>query len=280
MKAEAERKARLRLLKFLKAGPASVRPAAGGSRQLLLDGDERGTVSAPLQVLSKMLAEGVLSRQGATLSLAGNGADMATAGADRPQRGGKLCVEAIDLGSGPSDCLVNHAESPLSQLARLKARDGRPFLSRVEFEAGERLRTDYTRGLIMPRMGANWEASVSSGRRAGGIADLTDAALAARRRVDAAIAAVGPELSGVLIDVCCFLKGMELVETERGWPVRSAKVVLKTALGVLARHYAPPARYGSGRSMLHWGADDYRPSLAAEASSQAGLRPRPPARPA
>ena len=131
-----------------------------------------------------------------------------------------------------------------------------------EFRAGERLRADYTRGQIMPRLGANWVASVSSGRRggAGGGADLTDAVLGARQRVDNAIAAVGPELSGVLIDVCCFLKGLELVESERGWPVRSAKVVLKAALATLARHYSP-VKERERPCVLHWGAADYRPSI-------------------
>ena len=73
----------------------------------------------------------------------------------------------------------------------------------------------------------------------------------------------GPELSGILIDVCCFLKGMETVEMERGWPVRSAKIVLKTALGVLSRHYNPDSgRARRQRQMLHWGAADYRPSIS------------------
>jgi hypothetical protein len=112
-------------------------------------------------------------------------------------------------------------------------------------------------------MGANWVASVSSGRRDGGVAELTDAALAARIRVDHAIRAVGPELSGILIDVCCFLKGMETVEMERGWPARSAKIVLKTALGILSRHYNPDSgRAARPRQMLHWGAADYRPSIS------------------
>ena len=49
---------------------------------------------------------------------------------------------------------------------------------------------------------------------------------------------------------------------ERGWPVRSAKIVLKSALGVLSRHYNPDSgAEPRQRQMLHWGAGDYRPSI-------------------
>ncbi len=119
--------------------------------------------------------------------------------------------------------------------------------------------------MIMPRLGANWESAVSSGKRragSGGAVELTDMALAARMRVEKALDAVGPELSGVLIDVCCFLKGLERVEAERSWPARSAKIVLKTALAALARHYFPPAGGRDARArILHWGAEDFRPEL-------------------
>lgn len=139
---------------------------------------------------------------------------------------------------------VNLAESPLSALARIKGRGGDLFLEPSQVEAGERLRSDFTRGQMQPSLGQSWEP-VRAGRQpgsVGGAAELTDAAMAARGRVDAALAQVGPELSGVLVDVCCFLKGLAEVERERQWPARSAKLMLRTALAALARHYAVPRR--------------------------------------
>jgi hypothetical protein len=170
-------------------------------------------------------------------------------------------------GAGPGHrAIVNQDESPLAWLRSRKGRDGRPFIDAAAFAAGERLRADFTRGQMMPRVTANWTATVARGRRdgSGGAAEFTEATLAARQRVKRAIEDAGPELAGLLIDFCCFLKGIEEIEKERQWPARSAKVVLKLALSVLARHYglAPKAR-GLPRSMgvRHWGTDDYRPTI-------------------
>jgi len=130
--------------------------------------------------------------------------------------------------------------------------------------AAERLRRDFEIGQLRPRVTANWSAAVNSGRRAGDgseIANLTDMALAARMRFDHAMREVGPDLSGVLIDVCCFLKGLETVERERQWPARSAKLVLKIALASLARHYGlEEAASGRGEScaIRRWGAEIVR----------------------
>ncbi|WP_420408872.1 DUF6456 domain-containing protein [Hoeflea sp.] len=139
---------------------------------------------------------------------------------------------------------VNDLESPLAALARLRGRDGNAFLAPDLVEAGERLRADFTRGNMMPSIGQSWEPvrADRSGRHSPGANELSDAALSARCRVEDAIAALGPDLSGVALDACCFLKGLSLIERERQWPARSAKLMLRTALAALARHYAAPRR--------------------------------------
>ena len=259
-------KAQLRILKFLAVGTVEARPAAGEGA-MLLERDDGVCIAADCVALHVLASAGLLVRAGAALRLSATGTaalGRAAAGKDpyREQHG-EIAPQRFDTSDGWIVADVNLSESPLAQLARRRARDGAPFLAEAEWRSGERLRADYTRARIMPRLGANWQAAIASGRRdggAGGIAELTDAALAARQRVERAIDAVGPELSGVLIDVCCFLKGLETVEMERGWPVRSAKIMLKSALAALSRHYEPPPPNRT-RRILHWGTEDYRPRL-------------------
>lgn len=163
--------------------------------------------------------------------------------------------------------LVNRNESPVGQLARRRDRSGKPLLQPCQVTAAERLRADFERGQLQPAITANWSATASSRRRSGGsggIGDLTDAGMAARTRFDRAITGVGPEFSGLLIDVCCFLKGLERIEHERLWPARSAKLVLQLALAALARHYGlSETAAGAERSRMirSWGADGYRPKI-------------------
>jgi uncharacterized protein DUF6456 len=172
-----------------------------------------------------------------------------------------LTCDGIETAEGRVGITINAAESPLAWLARRKGRDGRALIEPIQLQAGERLRADVTRAQMLPRITANWTSSVAQDRRgaAGGrAATFTEAVIAARQRVRHALDAVGPEFTGLLLDVCCFLKGLEDVERERGWPPRSAKVVLQLGLDRLARHYgyAAEARGAARAAVRTWLAPD------------------------
>ncbi len=142
-------------------------------------------------------------------------------------------------------------DSPLRWLRSRKDRNGRPLIDNAQYEAGERLRADYGFAQLGPRVTANWSCSVPQARAGrdatATAADVATAILDAKSRVIDALTAVGPEISGVLVDICCERKGLEEAEKEHGWPQRAGKVVLQIALTRLAKHYgliadSPPAR--------------------------------------
>jgi len=141
------------------------------------------------------------------------------------------------------------------------------MIDAAQFAAGERLRADFTRAAMTPRIGANLTSPVAHGRRGGGesAANYSDLVIAAKQRLDQALDAAGPEFSGLLLDVCCFLKGLETVERERGWPRRTSKIVLGLALDRLARHYGVATKItGKERAPLRsWQAEDARPTMDA-----------------
>lgn len=169
----------------------------------------------------------------------------------------------------------NLAESPIAWLFNRRDSDGNPLISEAQFNAGEKLRADFWFAQMSPRVTQSWSlsATAGAGRRCapGTGVELADNVVAAGERVRRALAAVGPELSGILIDVCCHLRGLEEAERRAGWPQRSGKIVLGVALSALARHYgfaAPvPAAKGPAR-VRHWGASGYRPSI--DGSEEAG----------
>ncbi|MGB2933460.1 MAG: DUF6456 domain-containing protein [Methyloceanibacter sp.] len=201
------------------------------------------------------------------------------AGAADPfrQQHQRRAVKLREVDGARRQVMVNETESPLGWLKGRKDRAGRPLLSDPQYEAGERLRTDYWFAQLNQRVTANWSALAPSdrSRRAAppDAASLRDNVIAAKERVSRALKAVGPELAGVLIDVCCELKGLEEAERNQGWPQRAGKVVLQIALSRLARHYgfertdAMRGRDG-GRRVRHWGSVDYRPTLDAWRSTE------------
>ncbi|ABQ60350.1 hypothetical protein P053_02270 [Brucella abortus 01-4165] len=252
--------AETRIIRFLKQGGCELQDSVRETHALLVG--EQGTIAASRLEIERMRKAGTIQCDGQRIALS-------AMGRKRPKEQKKPTLTAASVRETyeiePGEKVeINPAESPLAMLYRRRNADGRAFISEDEFRAGERLRADFTRGSLMPSVTSRWDVQAGSGGHygAGGMAELTDIALASRIRVERALEAVGPELSGILIDVCCFLKGLETVERERQWPVRSAKVLLKAGLAMLHRHYNPP-REGERRrgAVLHWGAEDYRPEI-------------------
>ncbi len=172
-----------------------------------------------------------------------------------------LAQRQIETEFGRSSVTVDEAESPLAWLARRRGRSGRALIEAHQLQAGERLRAEFTRANLLPRTTSNWASPIASDRRGSGgerATSFTETMIAARQRVHLALDAAGPEFSGLLVDVCCFLKRLEDIERERIWPARSAKVVLQLALERLARHYgyAGEARGGARAPVRTWLAED------------------------
>ena len=178
-----------------------------------------------------------------------------------------LCV-ANDLAPATPTPRRNDAESPLAWLHHRLDKAGKPLVDAIQFDAGERLRADLFFAQMTPRVTSSWsDVPQSSGSRAapGAGLDMSDFLVAARQRVSSAIDAVGPDLAGILIDVCGHLQGLEAIERREKWPQRSAKLVLQKALNALARHYgllAPESAVSLiTRRSRHWGAQDFRPRI-------------------
>ena len=157
----------------------------------------------------------------------------------------------------------------LSWLHRRRDKSGQRLISHEELAAGEKLAADFHAAMMQPRVTASWSGAVSSRREKRGPpgfgAEVPDRVIAAKRRFEAALLAVGADHAGLLIDVCCFEKGLSDVEKAAGWPQRSGKLVLQIALRQLARHYGliqddAAAVHGVGR-LRHWGAAGYRPEI-------------------
>ena len=126
---------------------------------------------------------------------------------------------------------VNLAESPLGWLR------ARGHVSGRQFDAGEQLRADWERAQLAPSVTMRWDAAPGGRTASDSALGPTEAQIAARRRFDSAIAAVGAGLTDILWRVVCSGEGMREAEQALGWPARAGKLVLCLALDRLADHY-------------------------------------------
>jgi hypothetical protein len=146
---------------------------------------------------------------------------------------GHAADAAAQGGRAPRSVTVNRAESPLGWLV------ARGLVSQRQFDAGERLRSDWERAQLAPRITLSWDAAPVARGRGGASAgsDLNGAQIDAKRRFEGAVSAAGPGLADILWRIVCAGEGMRDAETALGWPARAGKLVLTFALDRVADYY-------------------------------------------
>jgi hypothetical protein len=231
-------------LRFVKAVIAGAEVREAG------DGVEAAGAALSVDALRALVADGVLRTDGRPL----------------PETRGWLKRQLLDEDAfaaqhrlelvTPEGLRLNLEESPL---ARLAAGDT-PFLASHQVEAGERVRRLCERAQLQPRVTMSYSAARTAGRKGSAAAhDLTDLAAESRRQLSALHEALPADCAGVVLDVCGLLKGLQQVESERGWPRRSAKLVLRIGLEQAAKVFGIGAvAVGGGARAQMWGE---RPSV-------------------
>ena len=158
----------------------------------------------------------------------------------------------------------NLKEGVLSQLAI--GRKGVPaFMQQHHLEAASRFQRLVETAQMRQRTTMSYDptrASTKSGDVAGGGIDLSDSAIDAREALNACLKALPSDCAGIVMDVCGLQKGLQLIETERRWPRRSAKLILRVGLEQVANHFGlmPVATGVSNSKSLHWMEPDARAS--------------------
>jgi hypothetical protein len=224
-----QRGAERRFVRLVLAGAMLERQGRGVSARR-----NRVAVTLDDDAIAQLVHAEVLSGRGAALA-AGPAARawltrtaLAEGGALPAAR--QACEEIVPAGEG----WLNLAESPLARLARPSGAEP-AFLAPHQAEAGERLRRLAERARMNPRVTLSYDPTRLPGRGGGTAGEVADSALDARRRLGDLLADLPDEMAGVALDVCGLLKGLQQVEQERAMPRRSAKLVLRLALELLAR---------------------------------------------
>lgn len=131
---------------------------------------------------------------------------------------------------------ANLAPSPIAWLSGRRDAAGRPWIERAERAAAERLAADAEIALAGPSLTMRWDALPRSGGGSAARVEPGDRALAAARRVEAALAACGPARRMVEA-VCIQASALQAAEQGLGLRRRQGKAVLKAGLKALAAHY-------------------------------------------
>lgn len=131
---------------------------------------------------------------------------------------------------------ANLGQSAVAWLARRKDADGQPWLGIAQVAAAARLGLDAETAARGPSLTLRWDALPRAGGGSAVRAEPGDPAMAAARRVEAALAACGAARSMVEA-ICIRASALQAAERDLGLRRREGKRLLRDGLTALANHY-------------------------------------------
>ncbi len=161
-------------------------------------------------------------------------------GAEAPEPGRPGLIEGtrtVMEGDGrPVARRANLGQSAVAWLARRRDADGRPWLGAAEVAAAARLGLDAETAARGPSRTLRWDALPRAGGGSALRAEPGDPAMAAGRRVEAALAACGAARPMVEA-ICLRASALQAAERDLGLRRREGKQLLRAGLVALAGHY-------------------------------------------
>ena len=131
---------------------------------------------------------------------------------------------------------ANLGQSAVAWLAQRKTSDGQPWLDAAQVAAAARLGLDAEMAACGPSLTLRWDALPRAGGGSAVRAEPGDPAMAAARRVEAALAACGTARPMVEA-ICIRTSALQAAERDLGLRRREGKTLLQKGLAALAVHY-------------------------------------------
>lgn len=131
---------------------------------------------------------------------------------------------------------ANLGQSAVAWLAQRRMADGQPWLLAAQVAAAARLGLDAEMAARGPSLTLRWDALPRAGGGSAVRAEPGDPAMAAARRVDAALGACG-SARPIVEAICIRASALQAAERDLGLRRREGKILLQKGLAALAVHY-------------------------------------------
>jgi len=159
-------------------------------------------------------------------------------GAPDPGRPGLIeGARALIQGDGrPVQRRANLGQSAVAWLSQRRTADGQPWIRPAQAAAAARLGLDAEMAACGPSLTLRWDALPRAGGGSAVRAEPGDAAMAAGRRVEAALFACGTARP-IVEAICIRASALQAAEQDLGLRRREGKTLLLAGLTALAAHY-------------------------------------------